>query len=183
MTTALVRSRRLANILGLVITTLGVGGCTLDGSATMPPFSDPATQTYDARTGVVISNMTRVSQHLYTQDVVEGTGKTVVTGDSLLVFYTGRLVSGFQFDARVAPSPPFDFVLDTTTSIIRGWIGGLPGAKVGGIRRLVIGPALAYQFGTFRDRLNNVLIPPNSVLVFDVQIVDAITRRSAASGN
>jgi FKBP-type peptidyl-prolyl cis-trans isomerase len=176
MTTVLVRSRRLATILGLVTTTLGVAGCSLDGNATLPPFSDPATQTYDASTGVVIANMTRVSQHLYTQDLVEGTGRTVTTGDSISVFYSGRLASGFRFDALSSPSPPFATVISDSTPLIRGWIGGLPGAKVGGTRRLVIGPALGYQYSPQRDQNNRVVIPSNSVLVFDVEIVSANPR-------
>jgi FKBP-type peptidyl-prolyl cis-trans isomerase FkpA len=175
MPTALVRSRRLAAILGLAGTTLGLAGCSLAGDSTLPAFSDPATQTYAASTGVTISAMTRVSQHLYTQDLIEGTGRTVAVGDSISVYYTGRLNSGFQFDGRVAPSTPFATALDTTR-LIRGWVGGLPGAKVGGTRRMVIGPALAYQYSTVRDNNGNVIIPPNSVLVFDVQVTEATPR-------
>jgi len=175
MSITLVRSRRLAALLGLVGATLNVAGCSLAGDSSLPAFSDPATQTYSANTGVTISAMTRVSQHLYTQDLVEGTGRTVAVGDSISVYYTGRLNSGFQFDGRVAPSPPFATALDTTR-LIRGWVGGLPGARVGGTRRMLIGPALAYQFSTVRDNNGNVIIPANSVLVFDVQVVDATAR-------
>jgi len=169
MTTVLARSRHLASILGLVATAIAVGGCSLDGNSTLPPFSDPAVQTYDASTGVVIANMTRVNAQLYTQDLVAGTGRTVAVGDSITVFYSGRLSTGFQFDARVAPATPFSTVL-ADTRLIAGWVDGLPGMKVGGTRRLVIGPALAYEF---QPRAS---IPPNSVLVFDVQVTAALPR-------
>jgi len=184
MSLVLVRSRCRATILGLVATTLGVAGCSWDAIPTVPPFSDPATQTYDVRTGVVISNMTRVSSHLYTQDIVDGTGRTVTTGDNVSVFYVGKLISGFQFDGRVAPSAPFDFVVDSTArNVLRGWIGGLPGAKVGGTRRLVIGPALGYQNRTVLGDDNNLTIPQNSVLVFDVQIISATPPRFPLPGS
>ena len=153
-----------------------VAGCSLDGGgSTLPPVSDPATQTYGAETGVTIANMTRVSPQLYTQDVVVGTGRSVAVGDSISVFYSGRLTSGFQFDANVAPAAPVSFVLDTTR-LIKGWVNGLPNARVGGTRRMVIGPSLAYGYNPQADRNGRVTIPRNSVLVFDVQIVSAVAR-------
>ena len=174
MLPVLVRSRRLAAVAGLIGTTVGLGGCSLAGDSTLPTFSDPATQTYATSTGVSIPAMTRVSQHLYTQDVIVGTGRTVAVGDSISVYYSGRLNSGFQFDGRAAPSTPFSTVLDTP--LIKGWVGGLAGTRVGGTRRMVIGPALAYQYSTVRDNNNTVTIPANSVLVFDVQVIQAIAR-------
>ena len=175
MLPVLVRSRRLAAVAGLIGTTVGLTGCSLAGDSTLPSFSDPATQTYATGTGVSIAAMTRVSQHLYTQDVVVGAGRTVAVGDSISVYYSGKLTSGFQFDGRAAPATPFSTVLDTTR-LIKGWVGGLAGAKVGGTRRMVIGPALAYQYSTVRDNNGNVIIPANSVLVFDVQVTEAIAR-------
>jgi FKBP-type peptidyl-prolyl cis-trans isomerase FkpA len=175
MPSRFVRSRRLALFVGLAVSSLGATACSLAGDNTLPPFTNPATQTYATVTGVNIANMTRVSQHLYTEDVVVGTGKEVAVGDSITVYYTGRLNSGFQFDARNAPATPFATVLDSTR-LIRGWVGGLPGARVGGTRRMVIGPALAYQYSTVRDNNGSIIIPANSVLVFDVQVVDARVR-------
>ena len=173
MSPVLVRSRRLAAVLGLVVAGTTFGGCSLGGESTLPTFTDPATQTYATSTGVVLSNMTRVSEQLYTQDLVVGTGRTVAVGDSLQTYYTGKLAGGFQFDATVRPATPFATRLDTLR-IIRGWVGGLAGMKAGGTRRLVLGPALAYQFTTVRDGAGNVIIPPNSVLVFDVEVTAAV---------
>ena len=173
MPPASVRSRRLA-AAALAVAVLSVYGCSLDGGSTLPPVTDPATQTYDVSTGVTIANMTRVSEHLYTQDFVVGTGSTVAVGDSITVYYTGALTGGFQFNRRVAPGPVTAFRLDTL-SVIKGWVGGIPGMRVGGKRKLVISPALGYGFNTARDNAGNILIPANSVLVFDVEIVSRIT--------
>ncbi len=175
MPSVLVRSRRLATIAGLITMSVGAAGCSLAGDSTLPAFTNPVNITYGTSTSVDIATMTRVSQDLYTQDVVAGTGKVVAVGDSISVYYTGKLNSGFQFDGRSAPSTPFSTVLDTTR-LIKGWVNGLQGARVGGTRRMVVGPALAYQYSTVRDANGSVIIPANSVLVFDVQVTEALAR-------
>jgi len=175
MSPALVRSRRFVTALALLGTGALLGACSLGDNTGLPPFSDPATQNYAASTGVVITELTRVNAQVYQKDVVVGTGRTVAVGDSISVYYAGKLTSGFQFDARARPATTFSTVLDTTR-LIKGWVVGLAGAKVGGTRRMVIGPEAAYQFDTRRDVNGNVVIPPNSVLVFDVEVVEATFR-------
>ena len=84
-----------------------------------------------------------------TTDLVVGSGATASTGQTLTVAYTGWLYEegaadnkGAQFDQTSAESP-FSFVLGSG-QVIAGWDQGLEGMKVGGRRRLVIPPALAY---------------------------------------
>ncbi len=171
MPPALVRSRRLAAAIALTSVT-SLAGCSLGGDSTLPPYTDPATQTYNVNTGVTIANMTRVNEHLYQEDVVVGTGPVVAVGDSISVYYTGRLSGGFQFDARARPSTPFVAKLDSF-NLIKGWVLGLAGMRVGGTRRLAIGPESAYRYSTVRDVAGNIIIPPNSVLAFDVEVTAA----------
>lgn len=116
---------------------------------------------------------------LQVTDVVPGIGDAALPGMILVVHYTGWLHDaaapdqrGKQFDSSRERGQPFSFPLGAGR-VIRGWDQGVPGMKVGGVRRLVIPPSLAYGE---RD-IGNGLIPPHSTLVFDVELlaVETIT--------
>jgi len=103
-------------------------------------------------------------------DLTVGTGATAANGNVLTVNYTGWLYSvtqpdhkGAQFDSSVGRTP-FSFTLGLG-AVIAGWDQGVSGMKVGGVRRLVVPPSLAY--GDFR----NGPIPPNATLVFDIELL------------
>ena len=100
-------------------------------------------------------------------DLVVGTGATANTGNTVTVAYTGWLhdsskadAKGVQFESGTLPP----FVLGAGR-VIRGWDQGIVGMRVGGQRRLVIPPELAYG-STSPDPK----IPPNATLVFDVTL-------------
>jgi FKBP-type peptidyl-prolyl cis-trans isomerase FkpA len=102
-------------------------------------------------------------------DLRAGSGPAAENGSILTVIYTGWLYDesrpdqkGLQFDSNVSGTP-FTFSLGAA-QVIRGWDEGLVGAQAGGIRRLVVPPALGY------GGVRNGPIPPNSTLVFDVEI-------------
>lgn len=106
-------------------------------------------------------------------DVRVGTGDEAVSGKVVTVNYTGWLYDpsrpeekGAQFDSSVGRDP-FSFTLGIG-EVIGGWDRGVPGMKVGGVRRLVIPPSLGY--GQFR----NGPIPPNASLVFEIELVAVI---------
>jgi FKBP-type peptidyl-prolyl cis-trans isomerase len=97
-------------------------------------------------------------------DTVEGTGDVVPAGATITAHYTGALCSdGTIFQSSKDMGQAITFPLDR---VIAGWTEGVPGMKVGGTRRLVIPAAKAY--GAHSPSAN---IPPNSDLVFDIELV------------
>ena len=84
-----------------------------------------------------------------------------------LVHYIGWLAEGLrQFDSSRARRDPLDFSLGAG-DVIRGLDDGVAGMRVGGKRRLVIPPALAYgQHGC------GGVIPPQATLVFEVDLLE-----------
>jgi FKBP-type peptidyl-prolyl cis-trans isomerase FkpA len=149
--------RRVVPLVPLMLFAACLGG-TDAGSP-----SDPATETYAPSLGVNIAQMTKISEALYYQDLITGTGVTAAAGKSLSVNYTGWLVDGTQFDTSIG-KVPINFTLGAG-DVIKGWDLGLLGMRVGGKRRLVIGSNLAYGSGGFGS------IRPNTTLVFDVQLL------------
>ena len=104
-------------------------------------------------------------------DVRAGTGTDAVAGKAVTVHYTGWLYDasktdnkGVQFETSVGGTP-FSFTLGFG-QVISGWDQGVPGMKVGGLRRLVIPPSLAY------GAVRNGPIPPNATLIFEIELLE-----------
>lgn len=116
--------------------------------------------------GTKLANFTPTDSVVELQiiDVKEGTGDTVPEGATITAHYTGALCrNGTIFQSSHDFGDPISFPLD---GVIAGWTKGVPGMKVGGTRRLVIPAAMAYGA---RSPSSN--IPPNSDLVFDIELV------------
>src|SRR5499427_3691020 len=107
----------------------------------------------------------------YTQtDLVVGTGAAANSGNRVTVSYTGWLYDttkplgkGNQFDSNTG----FAFTLGAG-QVIRGWEQGVPGMRIGGQRRLIIPPELAYGASS----PDPTRIPPNATLLFDITLLN-----------
>jgi FKBP-type peptidyl-prolyl cis-trans isomerase FkpA len=104
-------------------------------------------------------------------DLRAGTGATAITGSVVTVHYTGWFYNGeapdqkgVQFETSEG-SDPFTFTLGVG-QVITGWDQGVAGMNVGGLRRLVIPPSLAY--GGVRQGT----LPPNATLVFEIELLE-----------
>ena len=98
-------------------------------------------------------------------DLQVGQGAEATTGKSVKVHYTGTLTDGKKFDSSLDRGDPFGFRLGGG-QVIKGWDEGVVGMKVGGKRKLVIPPELAYGARGFPP-----VIPPNSTLVFEIELL------------
>ncbi len=97
--------------------------------------------------------------------LIEGGGREIKKGDNIIVDYVGMFTDGKKFDASQDYGKPFAFTLGAG-QVIRGWDEGVVGMKVGEKRKLTIPPELAY------GDLKHGRIPPNSTLVFEVELLE-----------
>lgn len=110
-------------------------------------------------------------------DIKVGTGQVANDGDRVKVHYTGWFTNGKKFDSSVDAHQPYSFTLGKG-DVIKGWDEGVTGMKVGGKRQLRIPPELAYGEKGYKD-----VIPPNSTLIFDVQLLAVTSAPPAPAPN
>jgi FKBP-type peptidyl-prolyl cis-trans isomerase FkpA len=103
-----------------------------------------------------------------------GTGKEATLGSNVRVHYTGwfykpmaKNQKGRKFDSSLDRGEPLDFRLGAG-QVIKGWEQGVAGMKVGGKRTLIIPSDLAYG----KRGAGSGSIPPDSDLIFDVELLD-----------
>src|SRR5437763_14450882 len=127
----------------LFIVVLAAAAC--GGSSTSPTSGAPYSQT----------------------DLVVGTGAQASAGNRVTVAYTGWLYDSSKTDGKGTQfdSNNYTFTLGTG-QVITGWDQGVVGMRVGGQRRLVIPPDLAYGSAG-----SSGVIPPNATLVFDITLI------------
>ncbi|UOF01585.1 FKBP-type peptidyl-prolyl cis-trans isomerase [Bdellovibrio bacteriovorus] len=101
----------------------------------------------------------------------EGTGASPKKEDVVKVHYKGTLTNGEQFDSSYDRGQPAEFPVG---GVIPGWTEALQLMKVGGKSKLFIPPELAY------GPSGRPGIPPNSVLVFEVELIDIVKQQAAA---
>jgi FKBP-type peptidyl-prolyl cis-trans isomerase FkpA len=95
-----------------------------------------------------------------------GSGDSPKPTDTVKVHYAGKLTNGTEFDSSYKRGQPTEFPLN---GVIPCWTEGLAKMKVGGKAKLVCPPAIAYG-----ERGMGGAIPPNSVLTFEVELIEIV---------
>ena len=151
-------------IIALVLILFVIDG---DDDGVTPPIvsASPTPASVDTGPPPVASEPTFSDTGLGIIDIETGTGETPETGKLVSVHYTGWLSDGTKFDSSLDRGTPFEFPLGEGR-VIPGWDEGLATMKVGGIRRLIIPPELAY------GEAGRPGIPPNAELTFDVELLE-----------
>jgi FKBP-type peptidyl-prolyl cis-trans isomerase FkpA len=117
-----------------------------------------------------IETFVKTDSGLQYADIKVGTGPAARLGSRVSVHYTGWLKSrytgvGKQFDSSRDTGEPFQFTVGEG-GVIAGWDEGLQGMQVGGVRKLIVPPALGYG-----ARGAGASIPPNATLIFEVELL------------
>ncbi len=100
------------------------------------------------------------------EDVKKGTGAEATVGKTAVVHYTLWLTDGTKVESSKDSGQPFPFPVGGG-QVIPGWDQGVPGMKVGGVRKLTIPPDLAYGAAG-----SPPAVPPNATLVFEIELVE-----------
>lgn len=118
----------------------------------------------------------KTASGLYYVITQPGSGANAAKGKEVAMKYTGKLLDGTTFDSNVDPkfghSEPFKFILGQG-KVIRGWDEGIALLNKGAKAKLIIPSPLAYGKNAMPGNENNQKgIPANSILTFDVEVLD-----------
>ena len=156
---------RLFNIAFCVVMALALAGCNKSDKGGCVPTSaaedDAKMQAYITANGVTA---TKHSSGMYYQIIAQGSGATPTINSTVVVKYEGRFTNNTVFDS----SDKLEYPLNR---LIHGWQIGIPLISKGGKIKLIIPPSLAYGCEDIKNG-NTVVLPGNSVLVFDVELLD-----------
>lgn len=99
-------------------------------------------------------------------DVVVGKGEEALAQKTVRVNYVGMFKDGERFDSSYERAKSFSFTIGSA-EVISGWEQGLVGMRVGGTRKLIVPPQLAYG-----SRGISGVIPPSTDLVFVINLLE-----------
>jgi FKBP-type peptidyl-prolyl cis-trans isomerase len=158
-------NRRNARGLASVLVT-ALAACGGSGSASTAPTPSTAapvgldSTTFAPDLAVDLKSFTRLPSGMYIFDAVKGNGVVAAEGRKVTFRYSAFLPNGSLVDAQRQP-----IEVEMGEGMIKGLRYGIAGMRAGGQRRLVVPPSLAY------GRSQTGKVPPNSTLVFDIELV------------
>jgi FKBP-type peptidyl-prolyl cis-trans isomerase len=118
--------------------------------------------------GAAPTDTVTADQGLKYIEISPGSGTTAALGLTVDVNYSGYLVSGTRFDTSCGAGTPVLRVGLGAQQVIPGFDLGIRGMKPGGVRRVIVPPALGY------GNVPNGPIPANSTLVFDIELIGIV---------
>lgn len=150
---------RLINLVFSMTLALVLTGCSNkdkeEHRCTTAAEDDTTMQNYISTNSITD---TKHTSGIYYQIIEPGSGATPTINSTVKANYTGKFTNNTSFDSGTASFP--------LTGVIEGWQIGIPLIKQGGKIKLIIPPYLAYGCYDYRG------IPGNSVLVFDVELLE-----------
>lgn len=155
-------------VAGLVALGCGKKEATSNEAATAKPAAVPEKKMEEPATTPAgqSGDTTITASGLKFIELKPGTGASPTTGQTCVMHYTGWLTDGKKFDSSRDRGQPFEFKIGMG-QVIKGWDEGVATMKIGGQRKLIIKPELGYG----ARNVGNGLIPPNSTLIFDVELL------------
>ena len=151
-------ARRMS--LGLVLTVLVACSETPTGVVDVVAETE-----FAASLGIDLATMQRRSSGVYFKDIVEGSGDEAAFGLAITVLLTGWLPDGTQFQMG-----EITFLMGNNT-VVSGIEDGILNTRVGGKRLMVVPPKRAYGGLGLFDAQGNQLVPPDSVVVYEVVVL------------
>lgn len=145
----------------LVFIVFFYSGCSKDKSCTLKPVNTevPQIEAYALANGIAVTSH---PSGVYYQVIDMGTGPKANANSKISITYTGKLMNGQTFDENLTPNVD----VWPLSGLIQGWGIGIPLINEGGHIKLLIPSALAYGCEQYYT------IPGNSVLYFDIHLVD-----------
>ena len=140
---------------GILAATLLLGACGDDG-VSVEVIEDTE---FAASLEIDLASMTKTASGLYIAQVIEGTGDAITAGEKATVSYVGFLSDGSSFDQG-----QFQFTLGVG-QVVAGFDEGVLGMRVGGVRLIVIPPALGY------GDAGQGPVPAGAVMVFRIELL------------